>query len=229
VPEHWAFLTEASRKYGIVTNGLAAGYSDFMATSHALKEILERHLISSVSTNGILDMNMLNKIDIETLPKEFNFILSRLHSSLFPQIFFKSVNGFYLAWVILFDSSPLTHNLQVNFGSAFDHGLKPAVYKAFFEVAQQRLSQIQGTREDLTDTSPFDYWKDITKIKNTISAIPFINNLPTNFDNHNEFVIPRLLKEIPGKVFKISYQIPQESIYAVKIIAPAALFASNLF
>jgi hypothetical protein len=229
VPEHWAYLSDASRKYGIVTNGLAAGYSDFMATSHALKEILERHLISSISSNGILDMNMLNKLDIETLPKEFSFILSRLFSSLLPQIFFKFVNGFYLVWVILFDSSPLTQNLQVNFGSAFDFGLKSAVYKAFFEVAQQRLSQIQGTREDLTDTSPFDYWKDITKIKNTFTAIPFNNNFPANLKYHNDLVIPTLLQEIPGKVFKISYQIPQKNIYAVKIIAPSALFSINLF
>jgi YcaO-like protein with predicted kinase domain len=229
VPEHWAYLSDASRKYGIVTNGLAAGYSDFMATSHALKEILERHFISSISTNGILHMNMLNKLDIKTLPKEFKFIQSRLHSCLLPQIFFKFVNGFYLVWVFLFDSNPLTQNLQVNFGSAFDLGLKSALHKAFFEVAQQRVSQIQGTREDLTDTSPFDYWKDITKIKNTITSIPFNNNYQSNFIHHNDLVLSSLLEEIPGYVFKISYQIPQKNIFAVKIIAPSAHFSSNLF
>ena len=229
VPEHWAYLSDASRKYGIVTNGLAAGYSDFMATSHALKEILERHFISGISINGILHMNMFNKLDIDTLPKEFKFFLSRLHSSLLPQIFFKFVNGFYLVWFILFDSSPLTQNLQVNFGSAFDLGLKSALFKAFFEVAQQRASQIQGTREDLTETSPFEYWKDITKIKNTITSIPFNYSHKPNFTYDNDLVFSSLLEEVPGFVFKISYHIPHKNIYAVKLVAPSAFFLSNLF
>jgi YcaO-like protein with predicted kinase domain len=229
VPEHWAYLGEAAYEYGVVTNGLACGYSDKMATMHALKEILERHLLSDCCSNGVFSLDSLTKLDLSTSSHLTCYRLKNLSSNFSAFSFLKQIKSSYLVWLVIIDSNPPSCKLQINFGSCFDFSLNSALNKSFFEVCQQRLSQIQGTREDLKDITVFDGWKSITKVSQVISRYPVGINDVLHCKSTQNLDISYILSLIPGNVYKYSYQIPTCNLYCVKIIAPEAKFSRQLF
>lgn len=133
--------------FGSTTTGLASGNSHTEAVLHGLCEVLERDLTSLMS---VADTSAL--IDLATLPPG--------PAQLYEQIRAAGL-GVWLRWVpaygghymaCLIDDPDRAHPLYCNGGFGFHPLPEVAAVRALAEAAQSRLTYIQGSRHDLTDS-----------------------------------------------------------------------------
>lgn len=159
----------------VTSNGLAAGFSRENAIEHALREVMERDVVSCMELSsacfgaGILEdiarafeidtdnvaRNFFNdpdraiSIDIETLPEEPRRLISKFQN-LGMQFSVKALpNDFGIP---VFGACAIEEmapgNLLGGAGYALHLNPKIAVTGAILEVAQARATSLQGARED---------------------------------------------------------------------------------
>ncbi|GGU37778.1 YcaO-like family protein [Streptomyces violascens] len=133
--------------FGSTTTGLASGNSHTEAVLHGLCEVLERDVTSLMS---VADTSAL--IDPDTLPPSPAQLYGLIRSAGL---------GVWLRWVpaygghymaCLIDDPDRAHPLYCNGGYGFHPLPEIAAVRALAEAAQSRLTYIQGSRHDLTDS-----------------------------------------------------------------------------
>ncbi|MFE6273953.1 YcaO-like family protein [Streptomyces goshikiensis] len=133
--------------FGSTTTGLASGNGHTEAVLHGLCEVLERDLTSLMS---VADTSAL--IDPDTLPAGPAQLYGRIRAAGL---------GVWLRWVpvygghymsCLIDDRDRAHPLYCNGGYGFHPLPDVAAVRALAEAAQSRLTYIQGSRHDLTDS-----------------------------------------------------------------------------
>ena len=224
VPLHWAFLCSDATKLGWVTNGLAAGKEAVDAREHGIYELIERHYLSACIKNGALDQSAFNYIPLEQINLRTNYLLSTLDKDLKPHFLCIKDSPIPTVWCILLDNSPPTTNLYVNFGSKSHVEVEDAIIGSFTEACQQRASQIQGTREDLSQSVPLFDPKIIKKLKLFINSVERIDLDHVSCDKSKD-----LFMHLPGTVYEIVLPMQIPGVMSAKYIAPAAYFNRGLF
>lgn len=228
VPLYWAYLSNNASKYGLVTNGLSGGLTKESVISHGVCELIERHYISSLFEKGTASKDSVMKIDLTSIILSLEQSINYLDQNILNINFLMmKTSKVPTIWCIIFDESPLSPNLSVNFGSKSSKSLKDAIIGSFTEACQQRASQIQGAREDLSNQIIIPGLDKLKKLKY------FINSLETiNFEDIECKSDLNLVECIPGPI----YQIPifsklsgLDQLFFYKHIAPRALFKQDLF
>ncbi len=224
VPLHWAYLCNDIISSGWVTNGLSAGLSRKSAISHGLYELIERHYLSDVFVTSKADIDKLKVLDINTLPDSFCDFRKLID---FPgaEVNFLICNQAPVptVWCIVFDFDPPCTNLYVNFGSKSSEYLKVSIQASFTEACQQRVSQLQGSREDLSPNVPIHNRDQISRLKNFI--------LTLNSISYNDIAMPNvhsLHEFLPGPVYQIELK-TELPFRFFKHVAPVALFKHSIF
>ncbi|WP_405814719.1 YcaO-like family protein [Streptomyces sp. NBC_01390] len=137
----------AGGRFGSTTTGLASGNTRSEAVLHGLCEVLERDVTSLMS---VADTTRL--IAADSLPPG--------PSQLYGQIR-RAGLGVWLRWLPAYDGHYMTclvddpdraHPLYCNGGYGFHPVPEIAAVRALSEAAQSRLTYIQGSRHDLTDS-----------------------------------------------------------------------------
>ena len=150
--------------------------------------------------------------------------INDVHPSLKPFFLFVANASVPTCWCILFDDSPIAANLLVNFGSKSHHSIDTCILESFAEACQQRASQIQGTREDLSPSVSFFDNTIVSKLyafvqtldrRDPTSSTPLISN--------------NLFNYLPGPVFEITLPSEFPFLLSSKFIAPHAQFNKSLF
>ena len=228
VPLYWAYLSNNASKFGMVTNGLSGGLNNESAIRHGICELIERHYISSIFEKGAANKNVVKKINIRSvitlLEQSLNFQDENLFCINFIVITTSKVPTI---WCIIFDESPLSPNLSVNFGSKSSISLEDAVIGSFTEACQQRASQIQGVREDLSDHIAIPCSAKVKRLKDFINSLQSVCIDDLEYNSNCD-----PLEGLPGPI----YQIPIfsklshiENIFFYKHVAPKATFKQGLF
>ena len=224
VPLHWAFLCSSAIPYGWVTNGLSAGPTQQHVRSHGLLELLERHYLSTC----FFQKKMLRQ-SYYTLPPEYlnQSIFKHIndsHTTLNPFFLFVANASVPTCWCILFDDSPIASNLLVNFGSKSHYSIETCILESFSEACQQRASQIQGTREDLSARISFFDNTIVSKLYRFVQTLE--RRDPTSL---KPLTSSNLFNYLPGPVFEITLPSEFPFLFASKFIAPHAQFNKSLF
>lgn len=136
-----------SGRFGSTTTGLASGNTRSEAVLHGLCEVLERDLTSLMS---VADTTRL--IDADSLPPAPAELYGRIRrAGLGVWLrWFPAYGGHYMACLI--DDPDRAHPLYCNGGYGFHLVPEIAAVRALSEAAQSRLTYIQGSRDDLTDS-----------------------------------------------------------------------------
>ena len=228
-PLCWGYLSQNARLHGFVTNGLSSSLSFKYSRKHALYEIYERHIISQASVNGRLSFNDFAGLPNSDILTKTLSLIDRYCKERFRYYFLCSkVSVIPIVWCLIEDTGAQGPNLQVNFGSKCSNNINDAVWGAFLEACQQRLSQIQGTREDLENLDVFKSWpntKKIINIFNLVSKETFVST--RSVSRGMEF--NAVLHDIPGPLYCINIYSGLPSVSTVKIIAPMAKFNRGFF
>lgn len=133
--------------FGSTTTGLASGNSHTEAVLHGLCEVLERDITSLMS---VADTSAL--IDPDTLPPGPAQLYGRIRAAGLRAWlrWVPAYGGHYMACLI--DDPDRAHPLYCNGGYGFHPLPEIAAVRALAEAAQSRLTYIQGSRHDLTDS-----------------------------------------------------------------------------
>lgn len=227
LPLHWGYLSEYTANYGFVTNGLGGGCSHQSAQRQAIFELLERHYLSLSFANKKFKFDTVKSIDLNSLPDYLSRYVSDIRDKGLQLIILDFVSSrIPLSWVIIYDCHPITPNITINFGSKCADSLVSAIEGALLEAIQQRCSQIQGNREDVSPT-PLSYsTQRATFVFNQFSQIK-----KSKFESKSIKAddLSILLDEIPGPVYEISYNSKTSLLQFCKLIAPLCLFNQSLF
>ena len=224
VPLHWAFLCSDATKFGWVTNGLAAGKESDDVRKHGIYELIERHYLSACIKDGVLDKSAFSYMPLDQINERSNSLISKLDKDLKPHFLCVRNSPIPTIWCILLDESPPTTNLYVNFGSKSHIKVEEAIIGSLTEACQQRASQIQGTREDLSHAVPMFNPKVIKKLK------LFIKSVETkDLDRIGSDETKDLFRHLPGAVYEIPLPSQISCVTSAKYVAPCAYFNRGIF
>lgn len=136
-----------SGRFGSTTTGLASGNTRSEAVLHGLCEVLERDLTSLMS---VADTTRLISADsLPPGPAELYDRIRRAGLGVWLR-WLPAYGGHYMACLI--DDPDRSHPLYCNGGYGFHPVPEIAAVRALSEAAQSRLTYIQGSRHDLTDS-----------------------------------------------------------------------------
>jgi ribosomal protein S12 methylthiotransferase accessory factor len=137
-------------------NGLASGNTRDEATLHALYEVLERHVLSGLVVDGMLDVAGADVLDVASIYDPVagdlaariagggaRLVLLRVRTDLWLHAFM----------AVILDPEPLAGTSHVNVGYGAHLSPTVAATRAITEAAQSRLTFIHGAREDLREES----------------------------------------------------------------------------
>lgn len=149
VPAHAVFhpLNHESRLFRTNTNGLASGNTREEAVFHALMEVIERDawsLVEATRNTGSLVTEISDGIGAELLHRFTDASVDVVIKDITSDIGIPTIAA-VADDVLLKDPALLT----IGMGSHTNAGI--ALLRALTEVAQSRLTQIHGAREDTTD------------------------------------------------------------------------------
>ena len=229
VPLCWGYLSVNARMHGYVTNGLSSSLAFPSAMHHALCEIYERHIISSSSTDGKFSFKDFHGLPRMAVLNPIFSLVKRACGTRFECIFLYSVSSVVpLVWCLLHDKEAITPNLRVNFGSKCSNRIEEAMIGSFTEACQQRLSQIQGAREDLPELNIFEPWPDIDKVIYLFQNASLRETSLTKPLSASR-ACDNILSAIPGPVFCINLMSGLQGVSTVKLVAPLAKFTKDFF
>ena len=134
------------------TNGLASGNTVVEATLHALYEILERHVLSSLLDGARFDFSRASILAPGDAPADsVRDLAERIAAAGLQLVLLRAnarlaLHGFM---AVLLDRDPLASVTSVNLGYGAHLSPSVAATRAITEAAQARLTFIHGSREDL--------------------------------------------------------------------------------
>ncbi|MEU5193611.1 YcaO-like family protein [Streptomyces scabiei] len=138
---------EAGGRFGSTTTGLASGNTRAEAVLHGLCEVLERDLTSLMSVADTT--RLIAKDSLPPGPAELYDRIRRAGLGVWLR-WLPAYGGHYMTCLI--DDPDRAHPLYCNGGYGFHPVPEIAAVRALSEAAQSRLTYIQGSRHDLTDS-----------------------------------------------------------------------------
>jgi ribosomal protein S12 methylthiotransferase accessory factor len=141
------------------SNGLASGNHVVEATLHALYEVLERHTLSQLVSDGQIAFGDCDVIDLATVAHPgVASLIERVQRAGLQLILLRapSATPVHTFMAVLCDAQPFGLRVRIDpgYGAHLDPGV--AAIRAITEAAQGRLSVIHGSREDVRETTYMD-------------------------------------------------------------------------
>lgn len=214
------------------TNGMGVAQSSDAATLHALFEVIERHIVSTVAfgVNGCLDMTKLELFDpCDRLPVELQLWLSARCGGVFPLWIENSlgVHVFMTFISISKQTSSVNDGCKVSVGYACSDNIHEAFDRSIHEALRVHIAYISGARPGL---KAGHHGQRAQKIKKILESIPRTGSFRYFKKNSLTDVSVRLrhisetLKE-NGFPRILSYSYPSiDKHTAVKVIIPGFQF-----
>lgn len=151
-PAHVVYCPRAgtflgARVFPWTTNGLAAHATRSDAVLHALREVIEREVLSHSFTNGWTEDCVQRRV---RAPDELSGLVAGIeHAGFQVELFDASARrDVPVAAALLFDKEGGPIPMTAGYACAADYVL--ALESAVLEAAQSRLTDIHGAREDVT-------------------------------------------------------------------------------
>jgi ribosomal protein S12 methylthiotransferase accessory factor len=134
------------------TNGLASGNNLVEATLHAAFEVAERHVLSLLVRDGVVDFSGCAIVDCQSIDDAIvGDLVQRAAAHVRVQLLRVDVDWpIHTFLAVLLDGQPSSKAAAVNFGFGAHLAPSVAAARAISEAAQARATFIHGARENLS-------------------------------------------------------------------------------
>jgi len=225
-------------------NGVASGNSFAEAMSHALYEIIERHVVSSCfdekgtlllrhNNTALVDLDDCKSPLIASLNESINRAGATLRLFKLPSM----VKGVSVFWAVILDEDNPLPFIRINIGYGAHLSSEISALRAITEAGQSRLAFIHGCREDMAHRIRRPHIKGIEKIcKYFRSFSPSTkwdeaakNCLGKTIENDYEILISGIKKAGFSQILYriLDSRIP--SVFIVKSVVPGTRLNEGLF
>ncbi|VEP18550.1 conserved hypothetical protein [Hyella patelloides LEGE 07179] len=227
--------------YPFSSNGLASGNHLVEATLHGLYEVIERDAISSLITNGRMNLTQkyckfinLETVDDKPVAKLYNMLLKA--GIKLVLIWVKSSIPINTFWAVLLDKNPFSSSSMVNMGYGSHLSASIAATRAITEAAQSRLTFIHGSREDLANKNSYQSEDVPSKVYAYFDQIESSTNWQILSDMSGNDLIQDYIQILESlslaghnNIFRVNLTRPPFNIPVAKVFVPSLKMNHSLF